>query len=70
MKLFCNHFQESENIIRGKNTCIATLSLRLLSPKLKHSIFAEYSEFAFSMPSVHVGYSLLVGDKFGQFGAY
>lgn len=70
MKLFCTHFQEPKNIIGGKNTCIATLSLRLLSSKLKHSIFAAYSELAFGNTSVHVGYSLPIGGKFGQFGAY
>lgn len=72
MKLFRTHFQEPENIIGGKNTCIATLSLRHLAIKLKYSIFAVYTEFAFVHVgcSVHIGYNLLIGGKFGQFGAY
>lgn len=70
MKLFRTHSQKPANITGGKNTRIATLSLRHLSIKLKYSIFAVNSEFAFSTTSVHVGYSSLIGEKFGQFGAY
>lgn len=70
MKLFCTHFQEPESVIGGKNTRIATLSLRHLSIKIKYSIFAVYSEFVFDTTSVHTGYSLLIGGKTGQFGAY
>lgn len=58
MKLFCTHFQEPDNIIGGKNIRIVTLSLRHLSNKLKYSIFAVHSEFAFGNTSVHIDYLL------------
>lgn len=70
MNLFCTHFQEPENMIGGKITHFVTLSLRHLSIKIKYSIFAAYSKFVFDTTSVHVGSSLPIGGKFGQFDAY